>query len=118
MTDTYLAVVGNRTGDAERLQADADSLGSVSSSLHTLLDGDGSTADVCPLGILEADALGFLTHQVGVYTCLVANLVGLFNTIDPVLFQSGQYLIHTALLTLKLYFSYHSSVLLILYVGQ
>ena len=107
MADTDLTVVGNRTGDAEALQTNTDSLSSVSSILHALLNGDGGTADVCPLSVLEADALRVLTHLVRIYTCLVTNLVGFFNAVDAILLQSSKNLVNTALLTLKLYFSYH-----------
>ncbi len=107
MTQTYLTVVGNTTGDAEALQTDTDSLGSVSGSLHTLLNGNGGTANVCPLGVLKTDTLSVLTHLIGVNTCLITNLVGFLNTIDAILFQSCKNLVDTALLALKLYFSYH-----------
>ena len=108
MTQTHLTVVGNRTGDTEALQTDTDSLGSVSGSLHTLLDSDSGTTNVCPLSVLEANALCVLTHLIGVNTSFFTNLVGFLNTIDAILFQSSKNLVDTALLTLKLYFSNHS----------
>ncbi len=107
VSDTYLAVVGNRTGDAEALQTDTDSLGSLGSILHALLDSDGCTADVCPLGILETDALSVFTHLVGVDTCIFANLVCLLDAVDTILLQSSKHLVDAALLTFKTYFSYH-----------
>ena len=76
MTQTHLTVVGNRTGDTEALQTDTDSLGSVSGSLHTLLDSDSGTTNVCPLSVLEANALCVLTHLIGVNTSFFTNLVG------------------------------------------
>ncbi len=101
MAKTHLTVIGHRAGDAERLQTDTDGFGSLGSTLHALLDGDGGTADVSPLGILEADTLGLFTHLVGVDTCFLANLIGLFYAIDTVLFQSGQHLVDATLVTLE-----------------
>ena len=107
MTNTYLTVVSHRTRDAEALQTNTDSLGSISSSLYTFLDSDSSTTNICPLGILKADTLCFLAHQIWVNTSLFTNLVGLFNTVDAILLQSCKNLVDTAFLTLKLYFSNH-----------
>ena len=105
MTDTNLTVVGNRTGDAEALQTDTDSLGSLGSALHTLLDGDGGTTNVCPLGVLKADTLSVLANLVRINADALANLISLFDILDTVFVQSGNNLLDSALLAFELYFS-------------
>ena len=112
VTQTHLAVVGHRAGDAERLQTDTDGLGSVGGILHALLDGDGCTAYVGPFRILKADALGVLANLVGVHTGFLANGVGLFDGLDAVGIQSGDDLVDATLLTLEFHFSYHGFFLL------
>ena len=83
MAKTYLTVIGNRTGDAEALQTDTDVLGSLNSalvtSLLTLLESDGATYYVSPLGVLKADRLSLLTSLVRINAITVTNLVSLFN---------------------------------------
>ena len=110
MADAHLAVVGYGAGDAECLQADADGLGSVGSILAALLDGDGRTYHVSPLGVLEANHLRVFASLIRIQTGLFANSVRLFDIFDAVLVQSSQNLLHTTVLTLKLHFSYHSLV--------
>src|SRR5574344_1205075 len=108
MTDTNLTVVGNRTGDAEALQTDTDSLGSLGSTLHALLDGDSSTTYVCPLGILKADTLSVLANLVRINTNTIANLISLFDILYTVFIKSSNNLLDSALLALEFHFSYHS----------
>ena len=93
-----LAVVGYGTGDTEGLEADADSLGSVSSVLASLLEGDGGTDYVSPLGVLEADTLGLFAGDVRVEAVLFANLVGFFDGSDAVGIEGGENLLLAAVL--------------------
>ena len=104
---TNLTVVGNRTRDAECLQTHADSLCTISSSLAAALDGDGSTANVCPLCILEADTLSVLTHLIRINTCSLANLVSLFYALDTLSVEGSENLRLATLLTFVTYFSNH-----------
>ena len=118
MSDTNLTVISHRTWDAEALQTDTDSLSSLSSSLHALLDGDSSTANISPFGILKADTLSVLANLIRINTCFFANLISLFDILDTILVKRSNHLLDTALLAFKTYFSYHRLFLLILYVGQ
>ena len=101
MTETYLAVVGNRSGDAECLQTFADSLCRVGCVYATLLDSDSRAYDVSPLRILEADRLRLLAHLVGIETFLLANRFRILNTVDTILCKHGIDFIYAALVTFK-----------------
>ena len=83
MTQANLTVIGYRTGNAEALQTDTDVLGSLDSALVTglltLLESDGATYNVSPLGVLKADRLSLLTSLVRIDAVTVTNLVSLFN---------------------------------------
>ena len=83
MAKTNLTVIGYRTGNAETLKADTDVLGSLDSALVTglltLLESDGATYNVSPLGVLKADRLSLLTSLVRIDAVAVTNLVSLFN---------------------------------------
>ena len=98
MANTHLAVVGDTAGDAERLQANTDSLGGVGSHLATLLQGDGGTTYVSPLGVLKTDLLGLLTGLVGVDAILVADGVGLLDILDAVGIQCSNHLLDATVL--------------------
>ncbi len=63
---TNLTVLGHRAGDAERLQTDTDSGGGFSGLLAALLDGDGCTNGVGPLGVFKADGLCTANYFVAV----------------------------------------------------
>ena len=60
VSQTYLAVICDRTGDAEGLQSLADSGCCVRRSAASLLNGDRRTYRVRPAGILETDRLDLL----------------------------------------------------------
>ena len=110
VTQTHLAVVGHRTRDAECLQTHTDSLCAVGSSLASTLDGNSSTADIGPLGVLEADTLRLLTHQIRINTCLVADLISLLYALDALSVESCKNLRLTTLLTFVTYLSNHNYV--------
>ena len=101
VADTYLTVVGDRSCDAECLQALADSLCGVGSRRAALLDCDSRAYDVCPLGILEADRLSLLAHLVGVDTFLIADALGLLDALYAVLRKHSVDVVDSALVALK-----------------
>ena len=101
MSDTHLAVVGNRTRNAECLQALADSLGCVGSDLATLLDCYGGTDYVGPLGVLETDWLSLLAHLVGVDALGLADSLRILDAVDSVLREHRIYFIDSAVVTFK-----------------
>ena len=107
MAQTYLAVVGHRAGDAERLQADTDGLGSLRCVLAAFLQRNGATYHVGPLCILEADGLRLFTRLVRIQTIFVANLVGLFDVLDAIFVQRGKNLLDAAVLAFEFHFSNH-----------
>ena len=109
MADTYLAVVGYGTGDAEALQAFADIISGLNSILCAFLECNGSTYNVGPLGILEADHLRFLTSLVGVETSLFTNFVCLFDRSDTVCVQTSKNLLDATVLRFELNFSKHNN---------
>ena len=118
VADTYLTVVSYGAGDAESLQAFADVLGSFHCVLSLFLECDGSTHDVGPLCVFEANHLRALAFLIGVETVLFANLVSFFDILDTMLVECGENLLDSAVLALEFYFSDHVVVLLNLYVGQ
>ena len=71
MAQAHLAVLGNRAGDAEGLEALADGLGGVGSGGHVLLQSDGGAHAVRPGGVFKADGLDALDDVVGVEACLL-----------------------------------------------
>ena len=101
VSETYLAVVGDRTGDAECLQSLAYRLGGLGCGLHAFLDSDCGAYDIGPLRVLEADLLGVLAHLVGVDALLGADCLGLVDVLDAVFVESGVDLINPALVTFK-----------------
>ncbi len=80
-----LAAVSDGTGNAEGLEAFADGCGSVGSLAAVLLDGDGGAYGVSPLCVLKADGLNVLDHVIYVKTCVLSDLLSLFDGADAVL---------------------------------
>ena len=107
MTDTYLAVVSHRTGDAESLQTDTDSLGSISSIRATLLQSDGATYYISPLGVLKTDHLRLFAGLVRIQASCFADGISLFDVLDTIFVQGSENLLHSAVLALKFHFSNH-----------
>ena len=101
VTQTYLAVIGYRSGDAEGLKTLADSLGGVGGVGAALRDGDGGAHDVSPLGVLEADGLRLLTHLVRIDALGVADGLGLLDAVDSVLGEHLVDVVDSALVALK-----------------
>ena len=101
MTQTYLAVLGNRAGNAEALQTDTDSGSGVSGLYATLLDCDSGANRVCPLCILECDGLCFFDDLIGVDTLRVANFLTFVDGGNAVFLESGKDLRLASLVSLK-----------------
>ena len=99
--ETDLAVFGDGTWDAERLEADADGGGGVLGLGAALLERDRRADRVGPLGVFEADRLGFFDNLVGVDSGLVADLFALENRLDAEGLDSGEDLGLAALVTFK-----------------
>ena len=101
VSETYFAVVGNRTGNAECLQAFADSLGCVGCCFNALLDSDSGAYNVCPFCVLETDFLCVFAHFVGVETLGSADSLCFVDIFDTVFIESGVNLVNAALVTFK-----------------
>ena len=57
MTQANRSLLRNGTGDAERLQAQADGLGSVGRNFAAFFQRDGGAQGICPAGVLKCDGL-------------------------------------------------------------
>ena len=101
VADTNLTVVGNRTGNTEGLQAEADLFCCVSCVCYAVLDGDCRADNVCPTCVFKADRLNALYHVIYINALFVTNLFCLFNRGDAVLFQLSIDLVDSSLITLK-----------------
>ena len=60
MTETDLALKGDRTGDTESLQPRTEGSGDLGGDLQVLLDRDGRAEDISPAGVLKTDRLDLL----------------------------------------------------------
>ena len=96
-----LTVLSHRASNAECLETNADFSGSVLGLRAALLDSHSRTDGVGPLGVLEANRLGFLYDLVGVDSGLVADLLALEDRLDAVGLESGENLGLAALVTFK-----------------
>ena len=98
VADTYLTVVGYRTGDTEALQTLTNIVGSLNSVLCLFLQSDSSTYNVSPLGVLKANHLCLLTSLVRIDAGCITNLVSLFDGGDTVAVQTSKNLLDTTVL--------------------
>src|SRR5574344_48912 len=101
VSDSHLAVICYGSRDAECLESFSDGLCSLGSSLHAFLDGDGSSDNISPLRILEADSLCFFAHLVRIDTLGGADSLGLVYVLDTVFCKSGIDLINSTLVIFK-----------------
>ena len=92
---THLAVLGNRAGNAECLQADADGSSGVRGLGAALLDGDGGTYGVGPAGVLEGDVLDAAHDFAHVDAFVEADLLGFLAGADTVLSKNRKDLVDT-----------------------
>ena len=115
MAESDLTVIGDRTGDAEALQAFANIFCSLDCIFCLFLQRDGGAYDIGPLRVFEAYHLGLLTSLVRIETCCVTDLVGFFDILDAVFVERSENLLDTAVLTFKFYFSNHSVALLLFF---
>ncbi len=89
VAEADLAVVGDRTGDAEGLQADADRFGGVGGLVAAFLDGDRGADDIGPGGVLKGDRLGVLADFVWIDALGVADRLGFLDGGNAILGQGG-----------------------------
>jgi len=79
MAEANFAVIGDGTGDAERLQTDADGFGGVGSLGCALLDGNGSANDISPGRIFKGDRLDVFADLVRIDAFGFTNGLGFFD---------------------------------------
>ena len=101
VADADLALIGDRTGDAESLQSFADGFRRVGGFGAALFDGDGGAEGVCPARILEGDGLYALHDVIGVEALFVADALRVLEIFDPVLFHDGLDLLDPSFVTFK-----------------
>ena len=98
---THLAVFGHGAVDAEGLQTHADHLGSLSSGLHVLLQGDSRAHGVGPAGVFKADGLDALHDLIGVKALGLADLAALLHGADAVLSEDAIDLVDSSFVAFK-----------------
>ena len=101
VAQAHLAVLSHRAGDAEGLEADADGLGSLGSSLDILLQRDGRADAVGPAGVFKADGLDALHDLIGIKAGSLADLPALLHAGDSVLRQDGIDFLDSSLVAFK-----------------
>ena len=101
VADTDLALVRNRTGDAEGLQSGADPLGGFSSVLGAFLDSDSGAQFIGPLYVFEADGLGAFHDGVSVNALAVGKSFNFLEVFESVLVQNRLQLRHAAFIVFK-----------------
>ena len=101
VSQTYLTVVCHRARNTEGLQALTDGCCCICCCSAILLDGNGSTDNICPCSILEADRLHALHHIVNVETSVLCQLLSLLDILDTNCIQSLIDLLNTSLVSFK-----------------
>ena len=101
VTQTDLALLSDRAGDGEGLEALADGGGAVSSALQAALDGDGGAEGVCPDSVVEADGLDAADDLIAVDALGQQHLVAGVEALETVGLEASLDLGHTAILGFK-----------------
>ena len=83
MTQTDLAVLGDRSVDAEGLKALTNGAGSVSGVLNALLQRNGCTHAVGPAGVFKADRLDSLDNLIGIKARFLTDSAALLDILIP-----------------------------------
>ena len=106
VSQTDLAVLRNRAGNAEALQTDTDVCRRRSRALVTralrLFDGDCRADRVSPLCVFKADRLGLLDDGVSVNALLVADVLAFVDGRNAVFLQNAENLCLASLISFKL----------------
>ena len=97
-----LAVLRNGTRNTERLQANADGLGSVRSGIAALLQSDCAAQGICPAGVLKRDGLYTLDNFIYIDSLAQAKVARFLEAgkaiLGKALFDFG----HSSFFTFKL----------------
>ena len=108
VADTDLAVISNRTGNAEGLESFAQGLGDFRSDGLAALDGDSGADEVGPAGVFKTDGLDVADALDDVQTFGFGDLLGFVQRSDAVGFQEGFDLGDPAFITFKKSHDYYS----------
>ena len=102
MAQADLAVLRNGTRNTERLQANADGLGSVRSGIAALLQSDCAAQGICPAGVLKRDGLYTLDNFIYIDSLAQAKVARFLEAgkaiLGKALFDFG----HSSFFTFKL----------------
>ena len=79
MTEADATLLGNRTGDAERLQALADNGGCLGSFFHTALKSECHTQGIRPHCVFERDGLYAFDNSFHINALAQAKLAASFH---------------------------------------
>jgi hypothetical protein len=101
VAETYLSVLCNGAGDAERLQADTDSRSRVGSFLAALFDSDSRADCVCPNRIFKADRLCASYDLIAIDTFGKADVFAFFHGRNAVFFQHAVDFVYSSFVTFK-----------------
>ena len=95
------ALIRNRTGDAERLQPDADLLGRLGGGLDALLERNRGARGIRPAGVLKRDGLNAAHDAGGIHARLVADALGVLKPVDAMLGEDGVDLVDPSFVAFK-----------------
>ena len=101
VSETDLAVLGNRAGNAECLKSDTDSGSSVGSLGAALLDSDSAAYGVSPYSVLKADRLGLSYDLVAVDSLSKGYIPALFNRGNAVFGENGIDFVNSSFIIFK-----------------
>ena len=101
VAEANLALVGDGTGDAERLKTLADALGGFGGGGHAFLHRDGGAQFVGPLHVFKADGLGALHDGIRVHALGVVIGLDLVKVLEAVLVKHRLELRHTTFIVFK-----------------
>ena len=101
VAEADLALIGDRAGDAERLQTLADALGGFGGGLNTFLHRDRRAQLVSPLHVLEADRLGALHDGIRIHALGVGVGLHFVKVLEAILVKHRLELRHTTFIVFK-----------------
>ena len=79
VSQSYLTVIGNRTGDAKSLQTFTNGFGDIISGLIAFRNGNRRSDNICPAGIFKTDRLNAFYDLIDIHTQIIHYLFCFFD---------------------------------------
>ena len=101
MAPAYFAVVSNGAGNAESLQADANSFSRIHCGAAIRFDGNRCTYGIRPASIFKSDGLDFLDGLIRINAGILADVPAFFHAFNAVFFQHTEDFIYSSVITFE-----------------